>query len=347
MKDVITKWFKENYSELYATMKDTSHNHSNGTINPYHSEGSVWKHTEMVLDLVDNDTNLIFAALLHDVGKLYTRTEKPNGRVSFKFHENISMYKSIDILRKAQQDFNIDPVFILRLIAWHGTLWVKRRDIKEKLKTIDYCYGHDITFFKYLINLTRSDAFGRIVQDDEETINLMYQFEFLENYIPYDRLKYQEEKPLEVIFMIGISGSGKSTWIQKNNNKNYKIISVDNFLNKGKLDYNSVDYSKQIKKAHDNSIRDLLYAVDHNENAIVDMTNLDKETRRKKLSKFPSSKYLKKCIVFLNGEKQIQKNLQKRKNENGKKISNEIIQKQMISFELPNFDEFDVIEYIF
>lgn len=54
---------------------------------------------------------------------------------------------------------------------------------------------------------------------------------FQQNYQPYDRTKFKTKPKNEVIFLIGISGSGKSTYVEKNIDKNkYKILSVDNIL---------------------------------------------------------------------------------------------------------------------
>mgnify|MGYP000550010187 FL=1 len=90
-------------------------------------------------------------------------------------------------------------------------------------------------------------------------------------------------------------------------------------------------------------MKDMLEAIKKDKNVIIDMTNLDKENRRRKLSKFPSSKYHKKAIVFLNGMNEIKSNLLKRED---KKIPESVIFEQMLNFELPNYDEFDEIQFI-
>jgi hypothetical protein len=51
-----------------------------------------------------------------------------------------------------------------------------------------------------------------------------------------------------------------------------------------------------------------------------------------------------KVVVFLKGENLTTENMKKRDH---KQLSEDIIAKQITQFELPNFDEFDSIEYVF
>ena len=375
MKDKILNWFKENYNEFYKQMEIITHDHSNGNKNPFHMEGTILVHTKMVLDWLEinendnNSINLIFAAILHDLGKVFTKKEDES-RAHFKKHENISTYLSIDILKIAKKDFpDIDIIKILKLIAWHGSLWVRKEhdNLEENLKILDYKYGHDLDFYKDLLKFVEADACGRIFKHKEDEDYILEQFKFLNNFIPYDKTKYVKEKTSEVVLLVGLSGSGKSTYLSNNNfnnihssngvglhtdihstnriglHDNYEIISVDNILSKGKLNYNSIDYKKNVKKAFDQTMKDMLEAIKKDKNVIIDMTNLDKENRRRKLSKFPSSKYHKKAIVFLNGINEIKSNLLKRED---KKIPESVIFEQMLNFELPNYDEFDEIQFI-
>ena len=350
MKDKILNWFKENYNEFYKQMEIITHDHSNGNKNPFHMEGTILVHTKMVLDWLEinendnNSINLIFAAILHDLGKIFTKKEDES-RAHFKKHENISTYLSIDILKMAKKDFpDINIIKTLKLIAWHGSLWVRKEhdNLEENLKILDYKYGHDLDFYKDLLKFVEADACGRTFKHKEDEDYILEQFKFLNNFIPYDKTKYVKEKTSEVVLLVGLSGSGKSTYLSNNNFDNYEIISVDNILSKGKLNYNSIDYKKNVKKAFDQTMKDMLEAIKKDKNVIIDMTNLDKENRRRKLSKFPSSKYHKKAIVFLNGINEIKSNLLKRED---KKIPENVIFEQMLNFELPNYDEFDEIEF--
>ena len=343
MKAEILHWFKQNYTSLYEEMKKCSHTHSNGSMNPYHLEESVLEHTMMVLDLVVDDRNHIFAAFLHDIGKVHTRNEKKSGKVSFFNHENVSMVKSIDILHNASKSFNIDVLFILKLIAWHGTLWNKT-PVSTKLKSIDSCYGHQFEFFKHLLMFTEADAYGRDFDNSvkDELDFLDDQFKHLDIYIPFNTQTYRKEKPLNATFLIGLSGSGKSTLISNLDKTNTEVISIDSFFENKNRNYDYIDYKKTINKAFTKSIKDLENAVSNQKNIIVDMTNLTKKTRSTKLKRIPITKYNQKAIVLLTGEEKIKFNL---KNRSGKHLNDDIINKQICDFELPNYDEFDDIEY--
>lgn len=347
MKQKVLHWFETNYPSLVESMKMCNHTHTNGSPNPFHMEGNVFVHTMMVLDLAKNDINHIFAALLHDIGKLSTRHEKDNGRVAFRYHENVSMFKSIDILKHAKTEFNVDILLALKLIAWHGTLWSRNREpITNKLKTFDVCYGHQPEFLKELIEFVQADAYGReyspSVQSELDFLD--EQFEYLNNYMPYNTQEFKPKRSLDAVFLIGISGSGKSTYLEQNPMDDCAVISVDNYFYSKNMGYDSVSYHKNIKKAHDASVQDLLRAVESRKNIVIDMTNLSAETRGKKLVKIPTTQYNHKAVVFLKGEKLTAANMKKRDH---KQLSCDIINKQITQFELPNYDEFDDIKYIF
>jgi predicted kinase len=347
MKTKILNWFENNYKQISEDMKICYHNHSNGIVNPFHEENDVWTHTMMVYDNInDNDVDKLFAALLHDIGKIYSRNEKQNGRVSFRLHENISTYKSIDILKHAKNTFyDLNILSTLKLISWHGDLWKNKNIDNVNNREIDLKYGFDYNFYSKFVEFVEADAFGRIYSENhiEEQLNLIDLFKYFKNYIPYNDLThYNRGNKKEVVCMIGISGSGKSTWIEKNK-PNYKIVGVDKYFEEKKSGYDFINYEKNIEKFHILSLKDMKQYIENLDDVVIDMTNVSKEMRRKKLSQFPVTKYHKTGVVFLNGEKSLIENLKKRKE---KTIPKEVIEKQIVNFELPSYDEFDEIIYI-
>lgn len=76
--------------------------------------GDVWEHTLKVVENTRNDLELRMAALLHDIGKINTRTVDDNGNVHFYKHELVSSEMCHTILRrlKYSNDF-IQTVQIL------------------------------------------------------------------------------------------------------------------------------------------------------------------------------------------------------------------------------------------
>lgn len=67
--------------------------------NKYHF-GTVWEHTLKVVENTRNDLYLRMAALLHDIGKINTRTVDDNGNVHFYKHELVSAEMCDTILRR-------------------------------------------------------------------------------------------------------------------------------------------------------------------------------------------------------------------------------------------------------
>ena len=67
--------------------------------NKYHF-GTVWEHTLKVVENTKNDLVLRMAALLHDIGKIKTRTIDENGNVHFYKHEIVSSEMCNTILRR-------------------------------------------------------------------------------------------------------------------------------------------------------------------------------------------------------------------------------------------------------
>lgn len=102
-------------------------------------------------------------------------------------------------------------------------------------------------------------------------------------------------------------------------------------------------YEKVIEKFHIKALAEMKDYINNVDNVVIDMTNVSKEMRRKKMCQFPVTKYYKKAVVFLTG---IEKLLEQNKKREGKNIPIEVINNQIMNFELPSYDEFDEIEYI-
>jgi len=343
--------FIQDNQRLIKELKNCNHA-SDISPNPYHMEGDVWIHTMMVYKELDSNSSqeLKLAALLHDIGKIEARYVKQNGFVSFREHENISTIKAIPILKKYYDISNKNEykkiINILHMINWHGKLWNKKLNENEYIEYLNYSFGNDIELFNDLVNICKADAFGRILKETQEEDKVKKTFQFLENFILYNPFQYPTHKPSqEVIFMIGLSGSGKSTYIQNNKElADYTIIGVDKVLDsQSTLDYNSSYSKSNVKKAHDEVILKIKKSVEKKENIIIDMTNLTAEQRRQKLKLFPTTIYKHNAVVFLKELKEIENNIKARK---GKSIKFEFLQKQISRFELPTNNEFTDIRYI-
>lgn len=150
--------------------------------------------------------------------------------------------------------------------------------------------------------------------------------------------------------LIGVPGSGKSTWIENRSygnegiGRDITILSTDHFIEvvaqqKG-LTYNDV-FKDTIKNAEHKMWDDLKYATDNGHNIIWDQTNLNRKSRAKKLIMIPDH-YQKIAIWFPTPDtEELQRRLASRP---GKTIPDHVIKSMIESIEYPEFDEgFDVI----
>ena len=113
--------------------------------NEYHF-GSVWEHTMATVDnLKGSKPELMVAALLHDIGKIVTRTEA-NGKVNFKMHELASADMVNSILRRLtySNDFISEVQFLVKNHML-GKPWGKEcENLKPKqLRKLQYLCGSE------------------------------------------------------------------------------------------------------------------------------------------------------------------------------------------------------------
>lgn len=98
--------------------------------------------------------------------------------------------------------------------------------------------------------------------------------------------------------LIGVPGSGKTTWI-KQNSHNAVVLSTDDYIElvakKHGKTYNDV-FKDAMGGAMANLKRDLNTAIKNNSDIIWDQTNLTVKSRRDKLKQVPDS--YKKVAVF-------------------------------------------------
>ncbi len=130
----------------------------------FHPEGNVWEHTMLVVDqaakaryMSDNPRVFMWAALLHDLGKI-TTTKIRRGRITAYDHDRDGAQLAADFL----QELCDDQVFIhgvTKLIRWHmQPLYVNKRlpfaDIDKMLSDISL---HEIALFSLCDRLGRGN----------------------------------------------------------------------------------------------------------------------------------------------------------------------------------------------
>jgi poly(A) polymerase len=113
--------------------------------NKYHF-GTVWEHTMSVVErLKGSKPKLMVAALLHDIGKIVTRTEV-DGKVHFKMHEVASAEMVNSILRrlKYSNDFICEVQFLVKNHMLIKSFGNECNNLKPKqLRKLQYLCGSE------------------------------------------------------------------------------------------------------------------------------------------------------------------------------------------------------------
>ncbi len=303
----ILNYFVNNYPDKVQLMKDTDHGYKEGDVqhlNPFHGEGDVWTHTLMVYNFCKTKTGKI-AALLHDLGKCYTRYhDVEKGRVSFHGHAGVSTVMATGILKSMELDgmiSNNDVHSIILAINFHQSHFSYQGKTYDKfMKDIGLASYYDA---KSVLNeLFYADCKGRIGRMFEPIDMFADDSGIDGNYWGADLEKLAEDaqKPW-IEILIGLPGSGKSRYVDRLLNPTAQldfdphcilvgtkatIISRDAFVEergKGRsYDKKWASLSDTDQKQIDKDvIKQFQAAVKKKENIIVDMTNLSRKSRRK------------------------------------------------------------------
>ena len=336
----LVSWFQLEYPEIVQSMRESSHHGE--SLNPYHIEGTIFEHTLLVCKQAEKlPYTLKLAALLHDIGKPLTRSVNPkNGNVSFYNHDAVGAFHALKILKREELGLSKkEQVFIFNLIALHTQIY--KLDV-EQLAAIG-----DKELVQGLIKLGKADHEGRFHTKGNAVIPHLIS---VESRMKKPR-KIGTEK--EVVVLVGLPASGKSTWVRNfmdkrydDNNFEYDIISRDKLVDQyGKGNTYSEKWSsvnqklidKKLQESFDNSKLN-----QYTDTIIVDMTHMSKKSRRRSLSHFGAD-YKKKAVVFLTDLEEIKLRNSKRV---GKIIPEEVYDKMLRSFYPPSLSEFDEIEYV-
>ena len=162
---------------------------------------------------------------------------------------------------------------------------------------------------------------------------------------------------MNITVMAGVSGCGKSTYVNK---MNEPVCSTDKFIDYHAKEH-GVNYSDSFTMIQNqqlfSTITEMFYSemIEHIKNGIdfvVDRTNLTKSSR-KSLTDFIRSTAARfnrvvviKCAYISIDEKQLLERLEKRNLETGKKIPLNVIYNQIHAWEIPSTtnDGFDMVE---
>jgi len=353
----LIEFFKTNYSDLYMSMIECNHGTSN-RINPMHQEGDVWKHTEMVIDAVENKNNLhvILAALLHDIGKPMVREIYINRDgeelVRFFNHNAFSTFYAIDILENIQKNLPGFEYFnkfaVLNLIHLHDMIFVENKKTDNVNEIADVLYrklgGYGNEFINDLLMLSFADNIGRISENaNSSRMYLEDLARIVNSHKILKKVNVATNYSNSVLFTVGLPYSGKTTLLNKIR-CNYSIVSRDDVimeLSNGKLYHDAWKDVNQdiVTKIFDLRLND---AIAQQKDIAIDMTHMSVKARKNNLQRF-SDKYKKIAWVFYIGLPEINRRI---KTRTDKIVSWEVIKTMMSKYALPTFEEFDEIWFI-
>lgn len=351
----LINWFLVNYSELASDMKNSYHENEVFSPNPYHIEGDVFCHTMMVCQEAKNDHIVVkLSALLHDIGKPYTReVQEDTKKVRFFGHEGISFWKSIDILNslKEQNIITLEEMNeILNIISLHGVLFDRIKDGKEQNPEKIVNIFKTKEMFNRFVKHVKNDSLGRFSSTENNySEKLGVEIYNDETYTKYKKEITTTTSNKEINVLVGVPASGKSTFI-KENFKNHTSISRDELIiEKGKelgiTEYNKIFKSlsqEDHKKIDKKLLEKFNTSMKNKENLVIDMTNTSKKSRNRWIS---STKNKKIAYIFITGEKVLKERNTKRYTE-GKYINDNIYKNMMSSFIVPTLYEFDEVIFI-
>ncbi len=155
-------------------------------------------------------------------------------------------------------------------------------------------------------------------------------------------LKYNEHSP-KLLVLVGLPGSGKSTWVKKyiSKHKNFIVISVDDAIEEFAVsdgtNYNTA-WKKYISDATAIMKQNLQSAYNDNISVIVDKTNLTVKSRNRVLSSAPPN-YIKIAVIFQIPSKELYRRLEMRKNDTGKSIPADVMDNFIANFIPPTISE--------
>jgi predicted kinase len=148
---------------------------------------------------------------------------------------------------------------------------------------------------------------------------------------------------MELIMLVGVPTSGKSTFSNQQKYSKYIRISSDDILQEvakeRQQSYNTV-FKANIRFAQIAMMKVLRKAIEDGKSIIWDQTNLTRKQRKEKLKHIPAH-YKKTAVYFIVDLKTA---LQRNTQRPGKVIPPEVLERMIKEYELPTLEEgFDTI----
>lgn len=345
----LVKWFQLTYPTIVKEMRNSSHHFEDGKIlNPYHLEGDVWTHNMMVMleaarlkDKCDYNEykHVMVAALLHDIGKpLARKKSKDKERVHFYGHEPLSAILSPHIIDAIERDFKVklNKRLIIEAIAMHTDVYnIPRKKLESRLIM-------NKQLARLLSLLSDCDYAGRFFDMGDRSMEMI---------VPQTERECNISQEKQVICMIGLPCSGKSTYIKAlmQDAGIWSILSRDDIVMQLGLEQGATTYNEAFNKVDQQQVDKTLDArrrdyIKKESNVMVDMTSMSRKARRRNLQGFKD--YYKIACVTMTSLDKIHYRNEARAKE-GKTIPDKVFERMSQSFQPPLYDEFNEIHWGF
>ncbi|WP_244835393.1 CCA tRNA nucleotidyltransferase [Clostridium sp. BJN0001] len=147
--------------------------------NPYHVY-DLYDHTIIACYNIENELYLRLTMLLHDIGKVETKTTDEKGISHFYNHPKVSSFLALNILKWLKYDNDtIDKV--VKLVTYHDSFLDSKKVIKKVLNKL----GLDL--FKDLLKVQMADCMAQNLKMNEKRVKAVKNARFLLNEILEDK----------------------------------------------------------------------------------------------------------------------------------------------------------------
>lgn len=329
----------------------------------WHGEGDAFVHTKLVCNEAakmcaeknwKNETGfvslLLTSALFHDIGKGVTTHQGKDGRWHAYGHEFASEKITRQILWDEDCEFREDVCSLVR----NHMLALQLFDSKDPISKI-ISLSRSVKYMYILMLLKTCDILGSIQENEvskQKDLARMTTLDMIAarmdcNYRPFnDYLSYPQRlidyntKPhLTVYVMIGLPGSGKSTYAQKLVDKGDADVIISRDIIREQLGYCGKDKKVVLNKEKENKVTKvfnemILDAASEGKSIVIDNLNLKFEYRNSYKS-ILSNYYVEWKYIYVEAEN-LSVNMARRASQITENVFKEMINK----LEWPTIDEY-------
>lgn len=359
------EFLRENHPQALLHMDNTQH----GANSKYHLEGNVFTHSLLVYSnmrarlrehyrLPLSVTNLyLLGALLHDYGKVNTQEYTECGEfIRFKGHEGYGFFSTSKILKDYYNQIECEHLTewhlraVLYGIANHG-LFLHNQNL-DIPKFDEMMRGTSKISATYLKELMIADKLGRI-STEEARLSEKFTIPDINEYFTLPNAQQNSEdchhnyKGKKLVMLIGLPGSGKTTYRDKHFPVHYPIsrdaLIMESGIQNGVSNYNEAWNLADQKEMDKKLMTEAARAFKLEDNIIIDMTNLSKKSRRKWLTLAQQHKFSTHAYVFATDVKTCK---ERRNQDTNKYVPSSAIENMAKRFTFPLKNEFDTVNIV-